>query len=64
MAIATDADKSVETLRLKVLVAESERESVTVTVYVVTVALCDGVPVIAPVEEFIDSPEGRVGAIA
>ena len=64
VATATDADKDIETLRLKVLVAVSETESVTLTVYEVTVALSVGVPVIAPVEELNDNPEGRAGAIA
>jgi hypothetical protein len=33
-------------------------------VYVVAVALSVGVPVIAPVDELNDNPDGRVGAIA
>ena len=64
MAIATEAVKTRETPREKVLVAVSETESVTVTVYAIAVALSVAVPVIAPVAEFIDNPDGRLGDIA
>ena len=64
VAIATKAVKDREMARAKVLVAVSETESVTLTVYVVAVALSVGVPVIAPVDELYDNPDGSVGAIA
>ena len=64
MAIATEAVKTRETPREKVLVAVSDTESATITVYVIAVALSVAVPVMAPVAEFIDNPDGRLGDIA
>jgi hypothetical protein len=63
-AITKLVEREAETVIEKVLVALPAAESVTVTVYTVAELVTVGVPVIAPVELLIDSPEGRPGEIA
>jgi hypothetical protein len=60
-AIASVVERTEATVREKVFVAVKEAASVTVTVYVVAELVASGVPVIAPVELLIDSPEGSEG---
>jgi hypothetical protein len=54
-------ERTEATVREKVFVAVAEAASVTVTVYVVAELVDVGVPVIAPVELLIVSPEGSEG---
>lgn len=60
-AIASVVESTDSTVNEKLFVAVADAASATVTVYVVAELVAVGVPVIAPVELLIDSPEGSEG---